>query len=163
MHRPIAQQNESPETTCHALGMLIREGKEVAVGMEWHMAHNLSEEFQKDFLKLRCKALKDVFSDINWGEKTCAAKPIHFYVHDDGVSIQGAEKIVRLHPDRQKPCAVSMSFALEGIDDSRWEAIKIKFRDVFAPALTHGGCKCSEEPDALQISSLFKLAEKGGN
>lgn len=146
------------DNTCHALGFMFREGDNVAVGMEWHMAHELSPEFKKDFLRLRCHALVDAFDGMS-----SQRKPVCFHINDEGISIHPADKMTKLHPDKQKPCGVSMAFAIKNVDENCWQQIKTKFRDVFEPADIHGGCDCTDEPDALQISSLFKLAEKGGD
>lgn len=137
----------NPDDHCITSGEIVRKGALVSVAMEWHMAHNLSDEYTSDFLKLRCRALQEVFGDMK---------------HARGLLNVGREiKIIH----RPKTCKVVMGFQWDNVDDTRWETIKTKFKDVFDPAALHGEACLHESKtgDTIRITSLFEVAEKGGD
>lgn len=142
------------ESECVATGLLLRNGREVAVTMQWHMSHSLSKEFSKEFLKLRCKALQGVFGNLNHARGISSV-----VIGPDGVRLDFDKKVVN-HP---KPCIVVMGFMWPDIDDARWEIVKEGFKEVFIPAAIHGNSKCDENTNFVHISSQFELAEKGGD
>lgn len=144
---------------CVAMGLIVREGNEVRVAMEWHMAHSLSEDYQRQFLWLRCRALQAAFGDgVMVQAKGCL--PVDFLPY--GVAISGSgPKMVSWSKDR--PCTATMGFLLPVVDSSCWESMKKQFKDVFEPAALHGGVSCHEGNEMVYISSQFALAEKGGD
>lgn len=142
------------EGQCAAHGLIMRKGNEVKVAMVWHMAHSLSEEYQKDFLKLRCKALQAVFGNINKAQGLRTGE-----LASEGIILSLSSKVV----DRPKPCLATMGFTWPNVNDTRWSDIKQQFKDVFEPAALHGGVSCREVDEMIIISSHFEVAEKGGD
>ncbi len=141
------------EQTCHASGFVVRLAEEVGVGMEWHISHELSDEFKADFLRLRCRALEAVFGDLNNAQGMlnimCAGL----------LGPHVVKKIVH----RPKKCGVLMGFAWPAVDDKKWEEIKEGFKEVFELAQLHGEVDCDESETRINITSTFELAEKGGD
>lgn len=154
-------EHQDDDDECSADGVLRRYGTEVSVGMTWHMSHALSREFQKDFLKLRCRALQEAFGDLKgvrgMVKNVGVNKQGEFQFDKEGNMVVHAEKVVH-HP---KSCQVAMGFMWPNVDDKKWIELKEKFKEVFVPAALHGGVSCDETDNKITISSLFELAEKG--
>ena len=149
-------QREEEAGECVVRGALVREGSELCTLMVWHLDHSLSEAFRRDFLMTRCKVLQSMFGvDLH---KVQGVAGIDF--EEYGIRVHLSKKVVDRH---EKTCAVSMGFVWPGIDDKKWEDLKAKFKEVFAPAVLHGEAQCSETNDVIHIKSRFHLAEKGGN
>lgn len=148
---------------CTAIGLLShdKETKKVAVGMEWHLDHDLSQEFKTEFLKLRCRALQEVFGDIKGVQGIVKILPLGA---DSAIAMlapgnEGDSNTLVIK--RPKPCLVVMGFIWPNVDQEKWLEVKEKFKDVFAPATLHGGEPCEETESMIKISTQFNLVEKG--
>jgi hypothetical protein len=149
---------------CEIDGTLVRDDKAVEVQMTWNLDHNMDRAFQREFLKLRCRALQEAFGDLKGAQGTVKAiafdRATQMPALDKGgrpIVVEG--KIVH----RACDCTVRMGFRWPWVGDEKWKELKTKFKDVFEIATLRGGVECEETENEIEIHGQFVLCDKGGN